>query len=37
MSSGTLEYGALQEASERFEALSAEIDELETRWLELQG
>ena len=37
MSSGTLEYGALQEASERFEALSAEIDGLETRWLELQG
>ena len=37
MSSGTLEYGALQEASERFEALSAEIDALETRWLELQG
>lgn len=37
MSSGTLGYDALKEASEKFEALSAEIDELETRWLELQG
>ena len=37
MSSGTLGYDALKEASEKFEALSAEIDALETRWLELQG
>ena len=37
MSSGTLGYDDLKEASEKFEALSAEIDELETRWLELQG
>ena len=37
MSSGSLGYDALKEASEKFEALSAEIGELETRWLELQG
>ena len=37
MSSGTLGYDDLKEASEKFEALSAEIDALETRWLELQG
>ena len=37
MSSGTLGYDALKEASEKFEALSAEIDALETRWLEIQG
>ena len=35
MNSGSLPYDELQAASERFGALSAEIDEKELRWLEL--
>ena len=35
LSSGTLDYTALQKASERIEEIIAKIDELETRWLEL--
>lgn len=35
LSSGTLDYNALQKASERIEEIIAKIDELETRWLEL--
>ena len=37
MSSGTMKYDALQTASERIQDLIAQIDTLETRWLELQG
>ena len=36
MSSGTLGYEQLQKSSSRLEELIAEIDSLETRWLELQ-
>ena len=36
MSSGTLAYDKVQEASERFGALSGMIEEKELRWLELQ-
>jgi ATP-binding cassette subfamily F protein uup len=35
MNSGSLPYDRLQAASERFGAISAEIDEKELRWLEL--
>lgn len=35
LSSGALDYTALQKASERIEEIIAKIDELETRWLEL--
>ena len=35
MNSGALDYGELQAASERFGALSEEIDGKELRWLEL--
>ena len=36
MSSGTLSYEELRQASERIEEIIAETDSLETRWLELQ-
>lgn len=35
LSSGSLDYTALQKASERIKEIIAKIDELETRWLEL--
>ncbi len=37
MSSGQMPYEELQRSSSRMEELLAEIDSLETRWLELQG
>ena len=37
MNSGTLAYDKLSEKAEEFKRISSEIDELETRWLELQG
>lgn len=37
MSSGDMPYDELQKSSSRMEELLAEIDDLETRWLELQG
>lgn len=37
MSSGTLGYEELRQASERIEEIIAETDRLETRWLELQA
>lgn len=36
LSSGNLDYGKVQEASKRFEELTALLDEKEMRWLELQ-
>lgn len=36
LSSGNLDYGKVQEASKRFEELTAILDEKEMRWLELQ-
>lgn len=36
MSGGTMDYSALEAAGRRIEELRAEIEELETRWLELQ-
>ena len=37
MNSGTLAYDKLSEKAEEFKRISSEIDELETRWLELQN
>lgn len=37
MNSGTLAYDKLSEMAEEFKRISSEIDELETRWLELQN
>lgn len=37
MNSGTLAYDKLNEKAEEFKRISSEIDELETRWLELQN
>ena len=37
MNSGTLAYDKLSEKAEEFKRISNEIDELETRWLELQN
>lgn len=37
MNSGTLAYDKLNEKAEEFKRVSSEIDELETRWLELQN
>ena len=37
MNSGTLSYDKLSEKAEEFKRISSEIDELETRWLELQN
>ncbi len=37
MNSGTLAYEKLSEKAEEFKRISSEIDELETRWLELQN
>lgn len=37
MNSGTLAYYKLSEKAEEFKRISSEIDELETRWLELQN
>lgn len=37
MNSGTLAYDKLNEKAEEFKRISNEIDELETRWLELQN
>ena len=37
MSSGTMPYDQLQAASSRIEEIISLLDELETRWLELQG
>lgn len=37
MNSGTLAYDKLNEKAEEFKRISNEIDELETRWLELQS
>lgn len=37
MNSGTLAYDKLSEIAEEFKRISSEIDELETRWLELQN
>lgn len=37
MNSGTLAYDKLSDKAEEFKRISSEIDELETRWLELQN
>ena len=37
MNSGTLAYDKLSEKAEEFKRISSEIDDLETRWLELQN
>lgn len=37
MNSGTLAYDKLSEKAEEFKRISSEIDELETRWLDLQN